>query len=42
MRAGVGAYAAWSLYQDLKREREAPKEEVVLLAPPGGFKQPFR
>ncbi len=34
---GVGAYAAWHLYQDIKREREA-KETMVLPAPPGGIK----
>ncbi len=33
---GVGAYAAWSVYKEMKRERN--KEEVVFIAPPGGIK----
>jgi hypothetical protein len=34
---GVGAYAAYHLWKDIQREREA-KTEMVLLAPPGGIK----
>ena len=36
--AGVGAYAAWHLWRDVQREREANKP--VLVAPPGGV-QPW-
>jgi len=32
----VGAYAAWHLWRDVQREREANKQ--VLVAPPGGIK----
>ena len=35
---GVGAYAAWHLWRDVQREREANKP--VLVAPPGGV-QPW-
>ena len=35
---GVGAYAAWHLWRDVQREREASKP--VLVAPPGGV-QPW-
>ena len=38
LTAGVGAYAAWHLWRDVQREREANKP--VLVAPPGGV-QPW-
>ena len=33
---GVGCYAAYHLWNDIRREREA--EKPILIAPPGGIK----
>lgn len=38
LTVGVGAYAAWHLYKDIKREREVREAAEVLIAPPGGVK----